>query len=144
VIRGVLQKWECDQTVNEADLISEALLNILDENWNIIVYDTFVEESGYGDYCHYKDKWWVYGVLTINRNCDKQAIENFLDREFGWAAITDCSKVQTSAQAKINNNFIGNWRVHVVKLRIDSELTGSFWGICWKHSGYKFYVMRES
>jgi hypothetical protein len=67
-----------------------------------------------------------------------------LDIEFGWAAIADCSKVQTAAQIKINNNFLGNWRVHVVKLRNDSVRDYSFWGAYWAHSGYEFYVMRES
>jgi hypothetical protein len=153
VIRGVLQKYElvirasCRfSNLNEAQTIHDALFNAFNERWSIIVYATCLEESGYDNWFHYENKWWVYGTVTTNpewKSTD-EAIKTFLDDEFGWAMISDCSKVQSSAQKKINNNFLGSWRVHVVKFRPDSTRSWAIYGTNWAHSGYQFYIMRTS
>jgi hypothetical protein len=115
VIRGVMDKWERDGG-DPAVMVREAILKIFSEYWSIVIYDTFVEEKGNGTFFHYHNKWRIYGVYTNNTHSNKAELEGFMNTEFGWARIADIEKLQASAEKRVNENFKGNWKVHVVKL----------------------------
>jgi hypothetical protein len=121
VIQGVLHDWEQnggrfgDSTNNPAELILNALLRILKEDWNIVVYKTYESEAGYGTCYHYENRIWVYGVSTSCCSHDNEAIKSFMQREFGWARVAGIDQLQQSAQMNSVAAFRGRWRVHVVK-----------------------------
>jgi hypothetical protein len=146
VIRDALHRWdEVHPSESRAAYIDDALALALNEKWNIIVYDSYAEEAGYDTWLHYENKWWVCGHRNTG-DCyrDSEAIKEFMDTEFGCFVLGDCSKVQSSAQAKINHKFPGCWRVQVVKFQPESARSCSTWGPGWEHSGYHFYIMRTS
>jgi hypothetical protein len=82
-----------------------------------------------------------------------------MQREFADKIHKFCLPLQQAAEDKINREFAGKWRVHVVKLkvglskeleiaifaRVYGTLTSSVYGTWWYHKdGYFCYIMRES
>jgi hypothetical protein len=142
VIRGAMDKWESEGG-NPAEMVREALWEIFHEDWNIVIYNTCVAEKGYGTWFHYHNKWRIYGVHTSNTNNDKAKLDEFMTTEFGWANIADIEQFQAAAEKRVNANFEGNWKVHVVKLGSGSRY-GNVYGTYWNHDGHECIIMRES
>jgi hypothetical protein len=141
-IRGAMDKWESEGG-RPAAMVSKALLDIFHETWSIVIYDTYVSETGYGTYFHYHNKWWVYGVCTSNTYYGEAKLKELMDNEFGWASIADIERLQAAAEKKVNEKFEGSWKVHVVKLGTGSWY-GSIYGAYWDQDGYECYIMRQS
>jgi hypothetical protein len=147
VIRGVLYEWEKGTSSgcsgSPARLIVEALRQICKEDWNIVMYDDYLEERGYGTFYHYDNKWWVYGRSTSCCDFDKQAIINLMDHKFGWAKIADIEKFQAAAESELYSGLPGKFRIHVVKLPAGASWDGCIYGTYWYHDDYSCAIMRE-
>jgi hypothetical protein len=128
----------------KAILIREALRRIFKKHWSIIVYDTFVEEWGSGTRFHYENKWWVYGVSTINFSPCPDNLSAFMKSRFGWAKIADVGLLQSAAEEDLRAKFGRSWNVHAVKFRPDSKREHAIWGQSWAQDGYTFYIMRQN
>jgi hypothetical protein len=146
VVRGVLDKWENeDQRTNEPGmLLASALQRIFKEDWNILVYNSFIERHGDGIIFHYRNKWWIYGVRTSSTTRDRRAIEQFCEEEFGWGNVADAPKLRSAIERRVNDHFDGTWRVHLLKLANGTLYYSNIFGGSWNHDGYKVQVMRMS
>jgi hypothetical protein len=145
VIRGALEK-DGGFSDNPAVVVRKALLDILGENWSIMMYGGWssVEGAVYPPHLQYQNKC-VYGIQTKTADSgEHDRMKKFLDTEFGWAAISDFRKVQPAAEQKINNNFLGSWKVNLIKFGKDGSWDYSCWGFVWEHGDYKFCVLRTS
>jgi hypothetical protein len=149
VISGAMRTWETGGGRNEAKgmagFVSLALERILNETWSIVIYDKFTEETGYGYYFHYENKWWVYGVPTLWTwtCCDEEDILKLLKDGFGWGSVTDIRGLKTAVEKAITGKFGERWRVHIAKLPPGSSPDWSIWGEYWEHDGHHFWVMRR-
>jgi hypothetical protein len=145
VIRGALE-IESGSSDNPATVVRNALLDILGENWSIIMYDTWCGEENAicSPYLRYQNKY-VHGVRTTTASSEEaEEIWRFLDTEFAWATISDFREVQSTAEQKINNTFVGWWKVNAIKFRNDSWWNADCWGLVWEHGNYTFFVLRTS
>jgi hypothetical protein len=166
VIRGMMKTLAtnggchvpCDISIKMRD----ALWNIFNEHWTIVMYryGSFEIELGYGSYINYDDKWWIYGRRTSNgkREYTKAELDSFLTSRFGFAKIADSSAFRNAVEVQVNERFPGSWKVHLVKFKpgfgqgnfkvsssIEPGLTmlSTFWGTWFEHDGYQLWVMES-
>jgi hypothetical protein len=146
VIIGAMWIWnhERNQPNRPACHVREMLKRCLNEDWNIIMYETFQEESGRGYCFHYDDSWWIYGVLNRDSSTDFPThVLTFLQEEFGWIKITDLTQVRRRLDAEVNERFPGRWKVRGTKIPADSRIDYSIRGVQWRCDDYDFFVMNS-
>lgn len=83
VIQEALDKFEEENNNKDikATIISKRLKEVFGENWSIVVYGKYLEEKGYVNSFHYKNKWWIYGVAITDISGKQEEIKKFMDKK---------------------------------------------------------------
>jgi hypothetical protein len=106
---------------SRATAIKKAIRAASQQKWSIVLYQPC---SWYGGAEHGEDGegrvecngWHVFGYRnTGSTTYSKDAITKYVKREFGWCSVGDLRAFQESLEEKVNEQFGGRWRVHVVK-----------------------------
>jgi hypothetical protein len=104
---------------NRAAAVGYAIRNATKQTWNIVMYKRPWGAIEYGADWEGRiehDGWSIFGYKNTGPTYnDVEAINKFVNAEFGWASISDVKVFQQSVEQKINQKFEGTWRVHVAK-----------------------------
>jgi hypothetical protein len=145
LIRGVLDEWETEPRTadSKAQLIAQALSKLNGQRWSIVVFNTLMEYAATTAWFHYKQRWWVSGVLAQDDYCDEQAIRQCLEETIGWARIIDIKGAQAAIQRRINETVAGEWHVSVFKFQPRTDVSAVIKGMIWMQDGYNIYVTKK-